>query len=184
MTATREQQAEKIIRKIFQLGTGTKLELCLSENNLMYVKRWLPLTDAQLEALRFTDPNDATKQLSLKIGDYHEFQVFCIMVQHQRAQGKPANYLGIDITVDEFDDFDGSNECLKLMMVAQPMPTFAQPPPNRVGNVPKRDQTGCFPVPRYQTGHGMGQLESVNCFIGQSPSDRTGTGLDLHTNTY
>jgi hypothetical protein len=39
MTVTREQQAEKIIREIFQLGTGTKLELCLSENNLMYVKK-------------------------------------------------------------------------------------------------------------------------------------------------
>jgi hypothetical protein len=70
--------------------------------------------------------------MSLKLGDYHEFQVFCIMVQQRRAHGKPANYLGIDITADEFDDFDGSNECLKLMMAAQPMPTFAQPPPGNM----------------------------------------------------
>jgi hypothetical protein len=115
----------------------------------------------------FTDPNDANKKLSLKLGDYHEFRVFCIMVHHRRAYGKPANYLGIDITADEFDDFDGSNECIKLMMAAQPMPTFAQPPP---GNM--------------STTHGVGRLESVNRFISESPSDRTGTGLGLHASTY
>jgi hypothetical protein len=91
MTVTWEQQAEKIIRKIFQLGSGTNLERCLSENILMHIKKWLALTDAQLEALQFTDPNDANKKLSLKLGDYHEFRVFCIMVHHRRANGKPAN---------------------------------------------------------------------------------------------
>jgi hypothetical protein len=132
MTVTREQQAEKIICEIFQLGPGTNLERCLSENNLMHIKKWLTVTDAILEELQFTDPNVANKKLSLKLGDYHEFRVFCIMVHHRRAYGKPANYLGIDITADEFDDFDGSNECIKLMMAAQPMPTFAQPPPGNM----------------------------------------------------
>jgi hypothetical protein len=132
MTMTRGQQAEKIIREVFQLGPGTNLEQCLSENNLMYIKKWLARTDAQLEALQFTDPNDANKKLSLKLGDYHEFRVFCILVHHRRANGKPANYLGIDITANEFDDFDGSNECIKLMIAAQPMPTFTQPPPSNM----------------------------------------------------
>jgi hypothetical protein len=128
MTVTRQQEAERMIREVFDKGTGSALELAFVENSLMNVKKWLSLDDILLKSLQYTDPNDK-KEKSLKIGDIQEVRIWRAFVHYQRANGEDKSYMGADITHDEFDEFFGSNECIRIMMAMQPMANLG-PTPN------------------------------------------------------
>ena len=116
-----------MIREVFDKGNDSILELAFVENRLMNVKKWLTLDDTQLKSLTYTDPVDQ-KEKTLKIGDYHEVRVLRAWVHYKRANGEPKDYNGINTTFAEFDEFLYSNECIRIMMAAQPLPNLGSMP--------------------------------------------------------
>ena len=116
-----------MIREVFGKGRDSILELAFVENRLMNVKKWLTLDDTQLKSLTYTDPTDQQEK-KLKIGDYHEVRVLRAWVHYKRANGEPKDYNGINTTFAEFDEFLYSNECIRIMMAAQPLPNLGSMP--------------------------------------------------------
>ena len=123
-----------MIREVFDKGKDSILELAFVENRLMNVKKWWTLTDSQLTSMKYTDPVDQ-KEKTLKIGDYHEVRIFRAWVTYKRASGEPQDYTGLNTTYEEFDEFLYSNECIRIMMAAQPLPNFGSMPPSTMSTV-------------------------------------------------
>jgi hypothetical protein len=66
MVTTREptQNAQKIIRDVFNVGANSSLEKALTENGLMDITDWMLLTVSNLELLTYND-NGTEKHPSL-----------------------------------------------------------------------------------------------------------------------
>jgi hypothetical protein len=128
MVTTREQatqNAQQIIRDVFNLGAHSSLEKALTKNGLMDITDWMLLMVSNLELLTYND-NGTEKHPSL--GQQNKIHDFWMYVLHEHANGSSASYSGRDIVFDKFDSFCRSNECIRLIMAPQPVaPTLSAP---------------------------------------------------------
>jgi spermidine synthase len=102
MVATRNQQAQRMVREVFGNGPGSSLELALVENNMMDVLAWLTCDDQQFKELEYTDASNNNNIKILKYGDYHKIRILRAMVFYKRANGAGDDYDATDATQDEF----------------------------------------------------------------------------------
>jgi hypothetical protein len=96
------QNAQWIIRDVFNFSANSPLEKALTENDLVDVTDWTMLMVANLESLTYTD-NGAKKHFSL--GQWNKICQFQMYILNERAKGSPASYDGGDVVFDEFDLF-------------------------------------------------------------------------------
>ena len=123
MVETRLQKAQRMLRTTFGLGNDSPLELALTSASLMDVNLWMSLDQAQVVALKYDDNGTET---NLKLGHYLILKVYQVFVMYHRAHSGDPSFDGSSSSPQQFDDFNGSNECVKLMSAMQPaqvMPT-------------------------------------------------------------
>jgi hypothetical protein len=110
------QNAQRIIRDVFNCGANSPLKKTLTANDLLDISDWMHLSVEDLKLLVYD--NNGT-EMHLNLGQWMKIRQFQMYVLHEHTHGSPASYNGGNITLNEFDLFCGSTECICLMMASQ-----------------------------------------------------------------
>ena len=119
MVTTRDQtlqNAQRIIRDVFNTGANSALEKAFTENDLLDMHDWMHLSVEDLKSVTYDDNGTKTH---LPMGQWLKIRQFQMYVHYERANGLPASYNGGDVTFDKFDSFRSSNECIRMMLTSQ-----------------------------------------------------------------